>query len=252
MANEENNFENDDISRVLGSLKRVDAPGDFDVRVRARIAQGRPAAGRSWFPVPAGVAATVLVVAAAGYFGFRSYYPPAVVQEASVVTAPQVADQTLAKQQEPQADRRVEPGKEQANDAIAVKPPDMQPTIPAGLAPTSQPKAADKEPGGGSFDITRGIPKVITPKGVNPDSRLSPNQILSGLGAEANYNGVSWSVSEVKRNSLAERSGLKAGDVIEAVNNQPLTKRTSFPNSFAGRTISVRREGKVIEIALQP
>jgi len=41
----------------------------------------------------------------------------------------------------------------------------------------------------------------------------------------------------VKQNSRAERSGLKAGDVIEAVK---------------GNTVRVRRGGKVVSVKLKP
>ncbi len=45
MANKENIYnapENDEIHRLLGTLKRVEAPKDFDFHVRARIAKSRP------------------------------------------------------------------------------------------------------------------------------------------------------------------------------------------------------------------
>jgi len=43
MGNEEQKFNEDEsVSKLLGGLKRVDAPNDFDFRVRARIAEGKP------------------------------------------------------------------------------------------------------------------------------------------------------------------------------------------------------------------
>src|SRR3982751_10149 len=54
------------VSRMLGALPRVEAPRDFDFHVRARIANGRPAADpfAAWFPgykLLAPLAAVILV-----------------------------------------------------------------------------------------------------------------------------------------------------------------------------------------------
>src|SRR5436190_4917257 len=94
MANEEKNFENDEINHLLGSLKRVDAPGDFEFRVRARIAAGRPAVRATLLPSFGKAAAMMLLLAAvAGYFGFRSYRSPVV--ETSVISVPALNDETV-------------------------------------------------------------------------------------------------------------------------------------------------------------
>ena len=71
-------FENGPVSKLLGSLKRVEAPGDFDFHVKARIAKGRPA-DRNAALMPAWVryaVPLVLLMFAGGYFGFRALYSP--------------------------------------------------------------------------------------------------------------------------------------------------------------------------------
>ena len=74
MSNEEQkNFdlENDPVRSLLGGLKRVEAPGDFDFRVKARIASGRPA-GRpsSWLPALAKLSVPLAVLLLiGGFFG---------------------------------------------------------------------------------------------------------------------------------------------------------------------------------------
>ena len=67
-------FENERVSNLLGSLTRVEAPGDFDFHVRSRIAKGRPVDRKAvllpgWvrFAVP-----LVLLLFVGGYFGFRA------------------------------------------------------------------------------------------------------------------------------------------------------------------------------------
>ena len=54
MVNEQKNTQEpefEEIGRLIGGLKRVEAPKDFDFHVRARIAKGRPVERtRSWLP----------------------------------------------------------------------------------------------------------------------------------------------------------------------------------------------------------
>ena len=92
MANKNNNFENDDVSRLLDSLRRADAPGDFDFRVRARVAAGRPASRSTLLATTARVTAALLVILVVGYAGFRSFRSPAIDQ--AVVPAVPAEDGT--------------------------------------------------------------------------------------------------------------------------------------------------------------
>ena len=71
MRHDENNFE--EVGELLSTLKRVEPPGDFDMRVRGRIAKGRPRQSRRWPMAVAriGVPAAVLI-ALGGYFGWSN------------------------------------------------------------------------------------------------------------------------------------------------------------------------------------
>ena len=51
---------------------------------------------------------------------------------------------------------------------------------------------------------------------------------------------------------MAERSGLKAGDVVEAINDQNLTKRSTFDSKLKGKSLRVSRDGKSMQIELKP
>src|SRR4051794_1417753 len=89
MRNTDDNIQDSDeaqISGLLASLKRVEAPGDFGFRVRARIASARPSTGRgSWLPASVAVAAPLgLVLAVGGYFTMTSIYSPATVSPPAV------------------------------------------------------------------------------------------------------------------------------------------------------------------------
>ena len=77
MRNEDQEI-NEQVSKLLGGLKRIEAPGDFDFRVKARIAAGRPVDRNvsllpNWvrFAVPLG-----LLLLIGGYFGFKAIYSP--------------------------------------------------------------------------------------------------------------------------------------------------------------------------------
>ena len=185
MENRSDNFENDDISRLLGSLKQVDTPADFDVRVRARIAQGKPSEGRAWIFAPA--AATLLVMVAVGYLGFRSYNSPS-LDQASVVPSLPVQSETAP---EPQVTLSAPAPVIETKDTVAeTGPPPSKPSNKKDRVSVPH-KPAKPEDGAGSLDIAVGISEPLS-------------------GAETD----SGTVREVKQNSAAERSGLKPGDVI--------------------------------------
>jgi hypothetical protein len=251
MTNKDKNLENDEISRLLGSLKQVEPPADFDVRVRAGIARGKTTVRHSWFPVPARVTAAMLVVVIGGYLGFRSLSTSGPQQQAAIISAPQIADEIIAEKPAALMDRGTAPVTDaRAKDTVGVTPPRHDEgtlTSAPGKRKTNGPNA-----GGGSTDVASGIPKIIAPTGAAPTFDLSPKEALSGMGAEMDHSGTAWKVTEVKQNSLAERSGLKAGDVIEAFNKKGLTKKSAFPNRYAGKNVRVLRDGKTIVITLQP
>jgi hypothetical protein len=84
------------VAGLLSAMKRVEAPKDFDFKVRARIAAGRPATQPSLgIPVAVRYAVPlVLLVLIGAYFGFNAFYAnkqvnvPAVAESAPPVAAP--------------------------------------------------------------------------------------------------------------------------------------------------------------------
>lgn len=89
MVNESENKDTDAVAGLLGSLPRVEAPNDFDFRVKARIAAGQPAK-IAWFPSVARVAVPLgLVLSVGGYFGYRSNYYQAAATDVATVAKSQ-------------------------------------------------------------------------------------------------------------------------------------------------------------------
>lgn len=234
MANEENNFENDSVGRLLGSLKRVDAPGDFDVRVRARVAAGRPSAGSAWLPMAARLAAGFVVLLVVGYVGFRAFGPAAVDQQ-PVASAPVVVDpMPVQKDRDPAGPAVISPSKEETVSLDPVRSPEARSRENDLVAKRPVVRTVSSTRGGGSRVMAGGIPTVITAP--NATGHFT-KETLSALGIDAANTGSAWTVGEVKQNSRAARSGLKAGDVIESVK---------------GTSVRVRRGGNSVEIDLKP
>ncbi len=71
---------------------------------------------------------------------------------------------------------------------------------------------------------------------IDPPKRIDETQTLSFFGIETTVKNGSRTVSAVEKNSPAERSGVKIGDVIE---------------SLRENTLTVRRGAEKLEITLQ-
>lgn len=249
--------EKDPVTNLLGSLSRVEAPGDFDFRVKARIAQGRPAERKaSLLPGWVGYAVplTVLLVVG-GYFGVRSLdtaNTPASQPVAAIVPASNVEPALQASTQavEPSANTILTAQRDEKLPESITRP---KATLPERFIASTG--SSRKNPGGGSYDATRRISPTITvrkPKDVIVLRRMPAKEMLLEIGVDAAYSNSSWKIGEVKPNSKAERSGLKSGDVVEAVNNQNLTEKSLFGSPFSSKSVRVLRDGKSMQIDLKP
>ena len=241
MGNEklQNSEEREPVAKLLAGLKRVEAPANFDFGVKARIAAGKPAEKRR-FRIPALVGNAmplVLLLLVGAYFGFNAIYStkdaylPAVA-EAPMTSAPQLPQPTV----------EVAPVPEQM---AAVKKPDT--IAPVADFPVKKPVTAPvARPGGGSFDETSGVGHKIY-----RNTQIPAKDVLTLLGAKGSFGENGWKVEAPTANSLAERSGVQAGDVIEAINDQAVTEKTSFRSRSGIKSVRVRRDGKSIDIPLK-
>lgn len=256
MYNDEKRLENNSsadenkVAALLGSLKRVTAPGDFDLRVRARIAKGRPKqVGSSWFPALVRVAAPAMILVAVGaYFGYIALYQPGnadVPQVEIVETAPapsQPIDPVV-----------ISPVARPAAEAeIGSSPqPDTKP-IAGASKKASKPKKPVEQPAGGSVEFAGREANTIVPM-VNPGAplaapTLSVREVFDSLGVRASYTGAGWRVTSATGRAAA--AGVKVGDVIESINGQTVGINTNFDANFVGRTLRVNRDGTAIQISL--
>jgi membrane-associated protease RseP (regulator of RpoE activity) len=254
------------VSRLLGELKRVEAPNDFDFRVRARIADGKPAE-RTATLVPASIRIALplaLLLIVGGYFAFNAFYSP------NKDDVPVVADSepvSVAPMNRTQSNDPALPSDEIVSDRRDAKIPESETKlIPNGQMKTNRPTQPKSDhPAGGSMDQAVREGRRIYPRGLNPSSKVlvkpkefdqnaqvSARELFSLIGIEANYSGSLWTIGAVKPNSMGERSGVKAGDAIEAVNDLPLTEKTVFGNGFTGKSLRIRRDGRSMTIDLKP
>jgi hypothetical protein len=247
------------VAAMLGTLKRVDAPADFDFRVRARIAQGRPAEARvSWFPAFARVAApAVMLAAVGGYFGYNALYDTGTVNVPVVADSGPVAAAPVAVQ----TSNEVAPAPAATTEVAVAKPPvDTEETV-AGT-PKKDLTAAVKKPEtpeGGSVDMAlRETHTVSTRSGnvvntgnsspVIPTSTLSVREVFSAMGIRASLSATGWRVSSASGRAAA--AGLKTGDIIETVNGKAVGANTVFDEKFVGSAMRVKRDGLTVNISL--
>jgi len=235
MANEiEKEFDNEPVANLLRNLKRVEAPKDFDFKVKARIAKG-VAPTRTGLPLWVKAAApVVLLVALGGYLGMSSLQTPKTSDVRVAAIAPQ-----------PKVD---------APAAATVPFPMTQPVIPSApsvsrtdnstVATVKKPVVRSR-PTGGSIVSAARIPKEIIL------SEVPVSEALSRSGAGATFDGSRLKVGSTIPNGAAGRSGLKAGDVIESINGKAVDAASTVRGRLEGKTVRVRRDGKTVDILIK-
>jgi hypothetical protein len=248
----------DEVSRLLTALPRVDAPSNFDFQVKARIASRKQP--RSWIdriPVAVRFALPTLLIMLVGayvYFYIASGYTTPGQQGESVAgnPAPPTVDQPAA-----------EPAAPVATSGELATQQGATPAPRGGTQDrvTSPNKQNSKVPQGGSKDFALDNPKSIggngagDPRkapGVGPNtSQLSVKQVLSPIGIDTVYENGGWKVLVVTANSPAMRSGIIKGDIVTAIGNQQLNQNSSFRKASAGQ-LTVMRAGKPVNIRVQP
>lgn len=248
------------VAAMLGTLKRVDAPADFDFRVRARIAHGRPAdARKSWFPTFARVAApAVMLAAVGGYFGYNALYDTGTVNVPIIADSGPIAPAPIAVQTR----NEVAPAPAAPTEVAVMKPTaNTEETVAAGTKKDVTTSAVKKPetPEGGSVDMALRETNTLSTRPGNvvntgnsspviPTSTLSVREVFSAMGVRASFSGNGWRVSSVSGRATA--AGLKAGDIIETVNGKAVGANTVFDEKFAGSSLRVKRDGATIQISL--
>lgn len=255
----------ENIVRLVSTLPRVDAPSDFAFHVKARIARGSTAKGAfSWFPMAAkaGVPA-VLVLTIGGYFALpildqSSQQSGEVASGTETVSVPAAEPQPL-----PQVQAVLPFNQAIANpiDPVISSAQPASRTVAATKVSTSRRpvtrRSVDPETkGSGSFDAAAPITRKLD-AGTEPvvETQLpgSPaGEVMTRIGINALYGEGGWKAESVTPNTKAARAGIKAGDIIESIDDQTLTDLSSVGKPAKGKRVRVLREGKSHEIVIEP
>lgn len=253
------------------SLKRVGAPHDFDFKLKARIAKTNPGKFQPRFGWAFRYALPVLaIVMLATIFAYNgSFWSSAETKSVAAVPNNEVKDSKILPE----------------NNFVAVETSPSLPDSNSGNANISAPKSPklsenqiaqsnsaqakhEKKPveskddfkGSKDFASTNGtIEQPRSNSNISrqiPESFLKTNPtsieaILSEIGIKAALEGGKWTVKSVTPNGMTERSGVKKDDVIEAIDDQPISSETKFDKNLSGKTITVLRDGKKLEIKLK-
>jgi len=252
--NEEEILSGDDaqVRQMLGDLKRVDAPKDFDFRLKARIAAS---SGKDFeprlFPALRIAAPLALVLAVLAFFVVSGIYS---VDDNSV---PQIAGGDIPmpnlnkdKPRELVAVSNSQPENAEQNPGETDKPKDQE--LAANLDKPKKDVSQTENNGGGSRDSTATEPNVVLPGGFESKNPLAVKGVLEVMGIEAFFSNKKWKVESVVPNSRAMRAGVKTGDVIEAINDVKLPAETITVNGpLVVNKLNVLRGGQKITINLQ-
>lgn len=245
------------VSALLRTLPRVEAPANFEFGVKARIAGGAaPTAGLLRFAKLAAPLMLMLVVGA-----FVIYYGSLPAVAPPVAEAPLAVDETRTLAAVP-----AETDRSTVSAPPVVKqepsPFEMVSTNTRGLIPVRQ--TTRREPGDRLRTRQESLrpANVLMPPGfedANPqrstaNSNTGPadstvSEVLGIIGVTAEFTDAGWTVLSVAANSVAERSGIKPSDVIEAIGGQELKRDTTLKGEV--KRVRVRREGKQIEVGLK-
>ncbi len=247
------------ISEMLGGLKRVGAPKDFDFHLKARIAKAKPSDYQraSLFPILKYAMPLALFMAVgAGVLLVNSYNSGLDDTLVSQPALPQAAESgtvgPTTASTEPQQQENVQP---EPPRYVAVEKPDTVRRSRAVDAPRST--AERTVPEGGSRDFSpsgnytdRAIsvaPTPRTPAGLSLNQKRL-NEAFEMIEAEAVFEGGSWVVKSVKANGIADGMGLRSGDKVRSIDGTPVGERTEFPPSFSVGTIQVQRGDETVEL----
>jgi S1-C subfamily serine protease len=89
----------------------------------------------------------------------------------------------------------------------------------------------------------------IRPPG--PINKVSAREVLQLIGLDAEFRNDGWHVNKVAENSLAGRSGVRDGDVIEAIDDVKVIGNTTFDSGFNGKNLTVLRNGNRETISIR-
>lgn len=274
--NELLSVEDEKIREMCGNLKRVSAPKDFDFRLKARFANVESQTSKSpifaflRYAAPLGLVVMLLgMIVLNNLFSVDNTAVPQItgnfiekpIVKNDVLVQTETFSETSVRNSGPNADiTNVTPKNENSNSnkslLFSMKDKDE-------LAKVLEKDNRISESNGSSRDEASRQPRVFTPQMSNSNKSVESansltnskpfyvKEILAFFGISASFTGNSWKVQSVKPDSLADRSGIKPNDLIEAIENNRISTETIQTDSINGNKITIVRDGKRFEIVLK-
>ena len=254
------------------SLKRIDAPNDFDFKLKARIAKTNSSDFQPRFGWAFRYALPVLAfVMLATIFAYKSNFWSAAENQPIAAVSPvgEFKNSPTLPENNLVAAQTSPTPLEANNDNANILTPKLMKLPENEVAETNSikvkrtnksPESRDDFNRSRDFSSTNTtIKQPIQNSNIStqiPESFIKTNptsieSILSEIGIKAVLENGKWTVKSLTSNGMTERSGVKKDDVIEAIDDQPISSETKFDKNFSGKTITVSREGKRLEFRLQ-
>ncbi|HEX8288370.1 MAG TPA: PDZ domain-containing protein [Pyrinomonadaceae bacterium] len=273
------NAEDEKLRQMLGGLKKVKAPSNFDFQLKARIANAERNHSPRPFLLPSlrFVLPLSVVVLLAAFIVFNLSLSSGNQTTDVAVNTPQIQNETRIAVPEtistPVISTPVIQETTKANlPANKIEVKNSAPEIAVLNNKTAANKAnivivknssavrnnkfenTNNDFGGTRQGASRAS-EVITPENSNTNfnvkkpveviqNKISLQEILSQIGIEGDFAANGWKILSVKENSSAMRAGLKAGDLIEAIDDKKLSSDTDFTQNFSVKVFRILREGK--------
>ena len=260
------------VAELLSGLTRVEAPSNFEFGVRARIAEGAPSGRSILFPalkLAAPLSLVLLVAVIVVFYPTSPNVDTVKVDDPSSITAPSEAPSTAVRSEVSNNSERVSgphapesPGEPVANPPV---PHEIKPTVARHDSNTGRrPRTGGVDnPSGGASRVDALKPaNTINPPEFRATNRSTQNsnsgsqtdipvrEVLGIIGVSADPGDDGWKVTSTVDGSIARKSGIQSGDVIEAIDGRDVTSSTTFKGAFGGKTIRVRRDGKSLDVKL--
>lgn len=211
------------VTAALRSLPRVDAPLGFEAGVRARLAEG--VRRRPWFLSPA----ISLPVAAAVVIG--------VIVAMWSGNGPREIAETVPPVTEAGSDAAI--GSVKTTNAM-----DGDASAPSAGSNARKPDEYRVVERGADAAAVGDGPSLQSEGPVRTAPSTNAVNFLSALGAGVAVSGDALRVSYVSPGSSAERTGLRSGDQVIAVDGINLKGNISLPEGFSGMFLQVSRPGE--------
>ncbi len=253
------------------SLKKVDAPKDFDFKLKARIANTNSNAFQPRFglafryalPALAMIFALSFLAYTSGIFSSNNV--PVIADGSPEKTNSSLPQNTMASTFPTTTEN------ENTNENLAVSNLSQNlPKIPENeIAENNPQKPKPEKKREGKNDNFNGSelksvkpPEIVVPnfssnvipqkpQNVEKVTSLPVKEILAQFGINAAFENGKWIVKSVVQNGVGESSGIRENDIVEAIDNQTVSNEPVSAKTLNVKNITVTRGGGKLEIKLR-